>query len=195
MNFEEQINRRITVLNYMKGHSGSKIAQVAKKIAQIIENNGKTLTCGNGGSAANAQHFTGDMVGRYKIERRGYPSITLTVDNCAVTAISNDYSYDDLFAREVEAFGKKNDGFICFSSSANSENIYRAIKQARKIGMFTVAIVGNNGGKISEFADVCISIPQKESDLSEEAGLFLLHVILEEVERRLNKITDPVNIH
>jgi D-sedoheptulose 7-phosphate isomerase len=185
MIIDEQVNRRMEVLNYIKKNLDPKISSVEDKLVSIIKNGGKILTCGNGGSAANAQHFTGDMVGRYKMERKGYPSITLTVDNCAFTAISNDYSYEDCFAREVETLGTMNDGFIAFSSSAKSENIVRAIKKAKEIGMFTVAIVGNQGGKVNPYADICLAIPQRESDISEEAGLFLLHVILEEVEKTL----------
>lgn len=162
-----------------------KIHLISISIVKCISERHKVLTCGNGGSAANAQHFTGDMVGRYKHERIGFPCITLSVDNCAVTAISNDYDYKDLFSKELIALGNEGDILICFSSSGNSDNVIRAAKTAQNNGIISIGLLGNNGGKAAQFMDYVITIPDRETDVCEEFALTLIHIILEETEEML----------
>lgn len=179
------IERRKKVLNYVDKDMADKVHLISNAIVKCIKEGHKVLTCGNGGSAANAQHFTGDMVGRYKHERIGFPCITLSVDNCAVTAISNDYDYKDLYAKELIALGREGDILICLSSSGNSENVIRAAKAAKKNGIINIGLLGNNGGNASELMDYAITIPDRDTDLCEEFACTLIHIILEETEEIL----------
>lgn len=162
-----------------------KMHLISDELVKCFKNGGKILTCGNGGSAANAQHITGDLVGRFKLERKGFPCITLSVDNCAVTALSNDYDYKDLFAKEVVALGRPGDILICLSSSSNSENILRAAKTAKELGVKTIGILGNEGGNIAEFIDHLLIVPCRDTDLYEEFAIMLIHIIIEETENTL----------
>lgn len=184
------IERRKRVLNYVDKDMADKVHLISNTIVKCIKEGHKVLTCGNGGSAANAQHFTGDMVGRYKHERDGFPSITLSVDNCAVTAISNDYDYKDLYAKELIALGREGDILICLSSSGNSENVIRAAKAAKKNGIINIGLLGNNGGNASELMDYAITIPDRETDLCEEFACTLIHIILEETEEILCDLSE-----
>lgn len=165
-----------------------KMHLISSELVECFKNGGKVLTCGNGGSAANAQHITGDLVGRFKVERKGFPSITLSMDNCAVTAISNDYDYKDLFSKEIVALGRQEDILICLSSSSNSENIVRAAKTATELGIKTIGILGNEGGKIAEHINHALIVPCKDTDLYEEFAIMLIHIIIEETENILCNI-------
>ena len=184
------IERRKKVLNYVDKDMADKVHLISNTIVKCIKEGHKVLTCGNGGSAANAQHFTGDMVGRYKHERDGFPSITLSVDICAVTAISNDYDYKDLYAKELIALGREGDILICLSSSGNSENVIRAAKAAKKNGIINIGLLGNNGGKTAELMDYAITIPDRETDVCEEFACTMIHIILEETEEILCDLSE-----
>lgn len=190
VNVRNSIDTRINILKYVDDDMIEKMNKVSSAIVKCIKNGNKVLTCGNGGSAANAQHITGDIVGRYKKERRGFAGLTLTVDTCSVTAISNDYSYSTLFEREVEGLGKKGDVLIGLSSSGNSQNILNAVIKAKQLGIVTIGLLGNNGGKLGELVDIAITIPNKESDLCEEFAMTLSHIILEQAEEELCELIE-----
>ncbi|WP_018659103.1 D-sedoheptulose-7-phosphate isomerase [Allofustis seminis] len=190
MTFSNQITQRISIFNEILNDKIDSIQQIADLIVETIANGGKVLTAGNGGSAANAQHITGDIVGRYKLERRAYPSITLTVDPSLVTAIANDYGYEQLFARQIDGLGNKGDLLIVTSSSAHSPNILEGVQKAKEKGLTTLGVLGNNGGILKNELDYSLLFDFKDSDLVEEMTMAIFHMALIDVEERLKRMDD-----
>jgi D-sedoheptulose 7-phosphate isomerase len=181
----EGIEKRKNILNYVDDSMILTMKEISSKIVDCIKRGGKVLTCGNGGSAANAQHITGDIVGRYKRERRGFAGIALTVDTSTITAVGNDYDYSKIFERQVEGLGREGDILLALSSSGNSPNVVRAVEKAKEMGIITIGFLGNNGGKLGRMVDMSITIPDKASDLCEEFAMTLSHIILEMAEAEL----------
>lgn len=179
------VKKRIELLEGIDDNSISNMQTISDVIVESIQNGGKVMSAGNGGSAANAQHITGDIIGRYKIERGAYPAITLTVDPSVMTATGNDYGYDEVFSRQVEGLGKKGDVLIILSSSAHSPNLVKAVKKAKEQEVTVVGFLGNEGGSLKEYCDYSICITPKDSDLSEEYAMTMNHLILEDVEKQL----------
>lgn len=186
----QAIEKRKRIFQYVDDEMIEKIHLVSAEIVECIKNGNKVLTCGNGGSAANAQHITGDIVGRFKRERRGFAGVALTVDTSTLTAIGNDYDYSVVFERQLEGIGKQGDILIALSSSGNSLNVIKAVEKAKRMGIKTIGFLGNNGGKLGELVDISITIPDKESDLCEEFAMALSHIILEEAEAKLCELID-----
>ncbi len=156
---------------------------------ETIVSGGKILLCGNGGSSANAAHIANDFIGHMNNwERKGYPAICLTDNISTLTAITNDYGYDLVFQKQLEALGRKGDIFWTFSTSGNSENIVRAVASAKKIGIKTVAFTNSEGGKLKDMVDCWIGMNTKNAMLTEALHLFYIHTIAEAVEFDL----DPV---
>lgn len=158
-----------------------KLDQVSEIIANSIKNGGKLLVCGNGGSFSQAQHFAGELVGRYKKERRGLPAIALGSNLAALTAIANDYNYESVFSREVEAYGKPGDVLVALSTSGNSKNILEAVKKAKEMGMETVGLTGA-GGALSSAVNYIFNIEEKETSRIQEAHLKIIHDLSEKIE-------------
>jgi D-sedoheptulose 7-phosphate isomerase len=159
----------------------------AQKLAQVIADTfkagGKVLIAGNGGSAADSQHFAGELVGYFKDhERRGYPVMALTTDTSIITAWSNDRSFDEVFARQVGAHGKKGDMFIGLSTSGNSKNIIAALEVAKKNGLTTVAWLGGSGGVMKGTTDIELIVPSANTPRIQEVHTLLLHAIAQEIE-------------
>ena len=138
---------------------------------------------GNGGSAADAQHIAAELVGRYINERRGLPAIALTTDTSILTAVGNDYGYDNIFSRQVEALARPVDVVVGYSTSGNSANIYNAISLAKTIGCHCVALTGATGGKLAGVADSCIRVPSAETPRIQEAHAFIGHMLCDYVDR------------
>ncbi|MDN6384749.1 MAG: SIS domain-containing protein [Tetragenococcus koreensis] len=185
MNYQTEFNNRITALQNASDTKIEQMEQIAEILTKALKNGNKILTAGNGGSAANAQHITGDVVGRYKIERKAFAGVTLSVDPSVMTATGNDYGYEEVFARQVEGIGNKGDILIVMSSSAASPNLLQALKKAREMDICTVAVLGNNGGSLKEWTDDCIDFPFKGSDLVEEIAMSIFHIVLMQVEENL----------
>jgi D-sedoheptulose 7-phosphate isomerase len=143
------------------------------------------LLCGNGGSAADAMHIAGELVGRYRLERAGLKAIALGVDPAVATAWSNDYAYDSLFARQVEALGEPGGVVWGISTSGTSENVVRALAKGRETGMRTLALTGAGGGDVAEHADILIAVPSADTARVQETHTCLYHYICEQVEKRL----------
>jgi D-sedoheptulose 7-phosphate isomerase len=162
-----------------------KIAKAAELIIRTYKNGNKVLLCGNGGSAADCQHIAAEFVGRFKKNRKALPAIALTTDTSILTAVSNDYGYDFLFVRQVEALGKRGDLLFVLSTSGNSINIIRATKVAKKIGIYTVGLLGGNGGKLKNIVDLPIIVPAKSSDRIQEVHITIGHIICDLVEQKL----------
>jgi D-sedoheptulose 7-phosphate isomerase len=153
--------------------------EVALRIVHAIRHGGKIMLCGNGGSAADSQHLAAEFVGRYLIERSPWPALALNVNSSAVTAIGNDYGYDLVFARQVEALGKPGDVVIGISTSGNSRNVVRALEIAKSKSMFTVALTGVAHGAMSAVADCTIRVPSDETPRIQECHILTGHVICE----------------
>ena len=154
-------------------------------IAEAFLSGHKLLACGNGGSAADASHLTTEFVARYERERRGYPAISLASHAGDLTAIGNDYSFADLFARQVQAYGKPGDVLVVFTTSGNSENIFRALVAAKQLKLKTIAFLGRDGGECAGMADVELSVGGKLTARIQEGHKFLLHTICELVDEQL----------
>ena len=131
---------------------------LVSRIISCFENNKKILICGNGGSAADAQHFASEIVGKYESERKGYPAISLSTDCSALTAISNDYGFDNIFSRQIQSLGKEEDILIVLSTSGKSQNIINAIRSAKDLGIYTFGFLGKNGGDAISILDNNITI-------------------------------------
>lgn len=155
-------------------------------LSKCINDKKKILICGNGGSAADSQHFTAEIVGRFQKERPAFSSIALTTDTSIITAIGNDYSYADIFSRQIEALGNKGDVFIGLSTSGNSENIIRAVHQASNRGIFTIGLLGKDGGRIKNEVDSAVIVNNNITARIQEAHIFILHFWAEIIEENVN---------
>ncbi|MBL4702116.1 MAG: SIS domain-containing protein [Phycisphaeraceae bacterium] len=160
--------------------------QVIERVAGCLTSGHKLLACGNGGSAADAGHLTTELVCRFCDDRNPYPAICLNALGSDMTAISNDYGYDEVFARQVNAFGKAEDVLVVFTTSGNSQNIVRALQEAKKRGVYCIAFLGKDGGKCKGLADLDLIVTgTKTTARIQEIHHFLLHVICEGIEPAL----------
>jgi D-sedoheptulose 7-phosphate isomerase len=161
------------------------VAQAALQIVKSLRAGGKVLFFGNGGSAADAQHLAAEFTGRYLKERRALPALALHVNSSAVTAIGNDYGFDLVFARQMEALGKEGDVAVGISTSGNSRNVLRALEVARSRGIYTVALTGASGGAMKKVADCTLCIPSEETPRIQECHILTGHIICEIAEEML----------
>lgn len=158
------------------------IYNVAEVAIHTLKNGKKILLFGNGGSAGDAQHIAAELTGRYKKERRGLPAIALTTDTSALTAIGNDYGYDKVFSRQVEALARKGDMLIGISTSGNSENVLEAYKVGKEIGCKIIGMSGKGGGKMNEYCDVNLVIPSDNTPRIQEMHIMVGHIICHLIE-------------
>lgn len=177
--FEEH-NSVIRLIN--KSVFIDKIDVAASAIKSAFESGNKIMLCGNGGSAADCQHIAAEFVGRFQKERRGLPAIALTVDTSILTAVGNDYGYDKVFERQVEALAKQGDVLIGISTSGNSQNVVNAINLAKKRGVFCVGMTAIGGGKMADICDICISIPTPITARAQEAHILIGHILCQLVD-------------
>lgn len=161
------------------------ILEAANRIKSCLDKGGKLILMGNGGSAADSQHIAAELVGRFKKERRAMPAIALTVDTSSLTALGNDYGFDTIFERQVEALAHENDAVVGISTSGNSENVVRALKKANALGAETIGLVGNNGGKIKEVANLSLVVPSNDTARIQEVHITIGHIICELIEEDL----------
>ena len=154
-------------------------------VTECLRRGNKLLIAGNGGSAADAQHFSAELVGRFKLERKAYSALALTVDASILTAWSNDYSYDTVFSRQVEALGKEGDVFIGITTSGNSRNLIEAAKKAKGMGLHCIGLLGKGGGVLKGLCDKALIVPSDNLPRIQEVHEMLFHIICEEVERDL----------
>ncbi|MBN1502647.1 D-sedoheptulose 7-phosphate isomerase [Candidatus Woesearchaeota archaeon] len=165
----------------------NKIKKAAHLFTQAYAKGNKVIAFGNGGSASDAQHLVGELVGRFKIERRGLPAIALTTDSSVVTAIANDYGYEKVFERQVEANAVKGDVVVAISTSGNSPNVLFAVEKAKKIGCKTIGLTGKEGGQLSKICDVSIVVPSSNTPRIQEAHIAIIHIICELLDKELAK--------
>lgn len=161
------------------------IAAAAGAIASAIAAGGKVLVCGNGGSAADSQHMAAEIVGRFLRERGAWPAIALSTDTSILTSISNDYGYEMVFSRQVEAHGERGDVLVGISTSGNSGNVIRALEAARAAAIKTISLTGRGGGKMAALSDILIDADSTHTPHIQEAHGFIIHVLCDLVEREL----------
>jgi len=163
----------------------SEIVNVAEHIITALQQGNKVLTCGNGGSAADAQHFAAELVGRYRRQRSSWAAVALTVDSSVLTSLSNDYGFEQVFARQVQALGRPGDILVAISTSGSSKNVLAAVEMASSLGVRTVGLTGEGKSKLGEMVDHHLPIPSANTAFIQQAHIAVLHVFCELVEERL----------
>ena len=161
------------------------IDKASSVCCEALRSNNKIFFAGNGGSAADAQHLAGELVNRFGFERPGLAAIALTTDTSIITSIANDYGFDMLFSRQVQALGKKGDVFIALSTSGNSANIINGLNESKKIGLKTIGLTGISGGKMASICDICLKVPSDETPRIQEAHILIGHIICSIIENSL----------
>lgn len=165
----------------------SRVEAAAQACIDCMKNGNKVLLAGNGGSAADAQHIAGEFVSRFAFDRPGLPAIALTTDTSILTAIGNDYGYDKLFARQVQAHAQKGDVLIAYSTSGKSPNILAALEEAKSRGVICIGMTGNRGGPMKALCDHCLDVPSADTPKIQEGHAVLGHILCGLVERALFK--------
>ena len=163
-----------------------KLEEASKLAVETLKNGNKILLCGNGGSAADAQHIAAELVGRYKTERRGLPGTALTTDTSALTAISNDYGYDRVFDRQVASLANTGDLIIGISTSGNSANVLNALKCAKALGCSTLGLSGRDGGAMNEVCDVNLVVPSNDTPRIQEMHILFGHTICQIIDNEFS---------
>lgn len=151
-------------------------------LIRSLRQGGSILSCGNGGSAADALHLAEELIGRYRAERRSLPAVCLAADATALTCIANDYGFDEIFSRQVSGLGREGDVLVGFTTSGNSPNVLKALEAARAEGLFTICLAGKDGGRAKGLADLDIIVPSENTARIQEVHTFILHSWLEMVE-------------
>lgn len=172
--FDNELNEHIDCFQKLAGLEKT-ITRIGQKLVDVIQAGNKILICGNGGSAADAQHFATEIIGRYLEDSQAWPAIALTTDTSMITAVANDYSFDTIFARQVEAIGRPADVLIGISTSGHSPNIIKALAAAKTRQMVTVALTGRDGGVLAETADMTAIVPCAKTPRIQEVHIFILH--------------------
>jgi D-sedoheptulose 7-phosphate isomerase len=179
--FDQAIAEHLMVINSLREQQPL-LQRIAEKMTSAILAGHKVLWCGNGGSAADSQHLAAELMGQFRRERRGLPSIALTTDTSILTAIANDYGYERVFERQVEALCTKGDVLVGISTSGSSKNVCAALKSARKSGAFTVAFTGQGGGAMASVADITLSIASKDTARIQEGHILCGHMLCDWIE-------------
>lgn len=162
------------------------ILTAAERMIDVLKGGGKLVLCGNGGSASDAMHFAGELVGRFQKERTSWPALVLNSDPVAMSSIANDYDYSEVFSRQVDAFAHDKDILMGISTSGNSENVLKAIKVARSKGAYTVGLLGHGGGRIAKEADLSIVVPSDVTARVQESHIVIIHILCELIEEALS---------
>ena len=184
-NIDACFNELLDVLSLTLEREKNNIEKSTFLICRALENKKKLLICGNGGSAAESQHFAAELVGRFKIKREGIPAIALTADTSLITALGNDFGFDTIFAKQVETLGSEGDVLCCLSTSGISKNIIMASLKAKEKNIPTISLLGKDGGRIKEISDVSIVVPSQDTARIQEAHLLIIHVICQLIEKYL----------
>ncbi len=180
---EQRFLEHLEVANaIMQSGALAQIEIIAAAIKRALANGHKVLFCGNGGSAADSQHLAAEFVGRFQKERRGLPAISLTVDTSILTAVGNDYGYDKIFVRQVQALAQPGDVLIGISTSGNSANVVEAIELAKSMGVYCVGMTAAGGGKMAALCDQCIAVPARVTARAQEMHILIGHILCELVD-------------
>jgi D-sedoheptulose 7-phosphate isomerase len=186
MNWDKVAEEYLSVAQQVLSEMRAAIETVAADLAARIERGNKVMICGNGGSAADAQHFAAELVNRFLLDRRPYAAIALTTDTSVMTSIGNDYGYEHVFAKQVEGLGRAGDALVAISTSGNAPNVCRAVEAARKMDLHTVALTGGEGGQLMTLADtvLCVSCTTSTPRIQEGHGV-IIHALCEQMEEIL----------
>jgi len=180
---KETIEESIAVKRAMASQQASVILEISRILTQVLLGAGTIYLCGNGGSAADAQHIAAEFVGRFARERRALPAVALTTNTSILTAIGNDYDFAEIFARQVQAMVHNNDAFVGISTSGKSQNILNALKAARAIGATTIGFTGARANEMLAYTDVCLCVPSNKTSRIQEAHILAWHLICDLVEQ------------
>lgn len=175
----------LQVVERVRDALSESIQKVGQVLARSLTEGGTLFWCGNGGSASDSQHLAAELVGRFKKDRRALRSVALTTDTSVLTCVANDFSYDDIFSRQVEALGRPGDVLIGISTSGRSENVLRAFKLAREMGLRTIALLGKGGGPAKNIVDHALVIPSDTTARIQEVHILIGHILCEFIEREL----------
>lgn len=182
---EDIFRESIQVKEATLDHNKDEIIAAVKIITKAFKENRKVLFFGNGGSAADSQHIAAEFIGRFQKERRALPAIALTTDTSALTALANDYGFDVIFARQIEGLAQKGDVAFGISTSGNSKNVIEGIKKAGRLGLKTISMTGNFGGKLAKLTDASVIVPSKNTARVQESHICIAHTICELVEDQI----------
>ncbi len=183
--FRQMLSESIAVKQKALGENEAAFIEMVEVVLEALRSGHKVLLFGNGGSAADAQHIAAEMVSKFGRDRRALPAIALTTDTSILTSIANDYAYDRVFARQIEALGQPGDVAIGISTSGNSPNVLKALALARERGLHTVGLTGLDGGKLPEAVDICLRVPSNRTPRIQEVHITVAHALCEIVEREL----------
>lgn len=181
----QQLAESAAIKRDLAEKNAGQIVKISQRIIDCYRRGGKVLFCGNGGSAADAQHLAAELVGRFGKGNPPLAAIALTTDTSVLTCLSNDYSFDEVFVKQVEALGQRGDILVGISTSGESENVLRAVRRARELGLFTVALTGSGGGPLAESSDLYLKVPSEDSQRIQEAHITIGHIVLNLLEREL----------
>ena len=181
MIFKNSINEHLEIIKSVYSIE-NEVEIFASKIIDAFKNGNKLLIMGNGGSASDSQHMATEIVVRYKKKRRGLPALALTTDTSILTAAGNDYSFKNIFSRQIEALAVKNDIVLCISTSGESENIINAIKEAKKSKCYTIGLLGNDGGSLLNMVDLPVVVKSKNTARIQECHGLIIHIVCEMIE-------------
>ena len=179
----QQISEHIELMKLIDSELTPVIANIANRLMESFRIGNKLLVMGNGGSAADAQHFAGEIVSRFRFDRPGLPAIALSTDTSIITAIGNDYGFERVFARQIEALASPGDAVIGISTSGNSGNVISALQVARQAGCTTIGLLGNGGGAIKGLCDIPLVIPSSDTPRIQEGHITAIHIICDLVEQ------------
>ena len=182
-NLAEQVSllQRLTSLD-------SVVSKASTLAAHSLQSGGKLMFCGNGGSAADCQHLAAELTGRFIKDRRPLAAMALSTDTSAITCISNDYSFDEVFARQVQGLGRAGDVLLAISTSGNSRNVIRAVEEARAAGISVIGLLGREGGALSELCDVAIVVPSQVTARIQESHILIGHTLCGMIEQQLGLV-------
>jgi D-sedoheptulose 7-phosphate isomerase len=184
---DQSLTDFIHVLSQIPTSCKTDLEVAVATLTKSCKNGGRILICGNGGSAADSQHFAGELVATFRrgLERPGISALALSNDIATLTALANDFSYEDVYSRQVEAHGRKGDCLICISTSGNSENVLRAASRAKSLDLNVISITGNMGARLSQASDISIIVPSSDTQVIQNTYQFLLHVICYGIEESM----------
>lgn len=182
MLIESVINEHLSTVENMQKKCMEDIQKMALLCQEALKNGHTIFFCGNGGSAADSQHLAAEIVGRFLKERRGMPAVALTTDTSILTAVSNDYGYEKIFARQVEALVRPGDVVVGLSTSGNSPNVVAAIEMAKTMEALTIGMTGGTGGKLAQICDACLIVPSPVTARVQEAHILVGHIICEMID-------------
>lgn len=179
---QNQIKKSIETKKFVLDHLVPSIQKIANMCVKTLKSNNKIILCGNGGSAADSQHLAAELVGRFRQDRKAIPAIALTTDTSIITSVANDYSFDSIFSRQIEAIGRPGDIVIVISTSGNSSNLIKVVETAKLIKIKSIGLLGKNGGTLKNMCDASIIIPGETSDRIQESHIMIGHIMCEIIE-------------